>query len=98
MAALKERSDKPDSQTYNAGFGKNYSILQVYDKVQQACKKIMNGTVSLVEYKNDQPNEAQITLANIEKAEKDLGWRPKISFKEGVEKTVKSLWEMRNDG
>ena len=58
----------------------------------------MNGTVSLVEYKNDQPNEAQITLANIEKAEKDLGWRPKISFKEGVEKTVKSLWEMRNDG
>ena len=98
MAALKERSDKLDSQTYNAGFGKNYSILQVYDKVQRACRKIMNGTVSLVEYKNDQPNEAQITLANIEKAEKDLGWRPKISFKEGVEKTVKSLWEMRNDG
>ena len=58
----------------------------------------MDGTVALVEYKDDQPNEAQITLANIQKAKDELGWQPKISFEEGVEKTVKGLWEMRNDG
>ena len=33
-------------------------------------------------------------MANIEKAKEDLGWEPTISFKDGVEKTVKSLATM----
>ena len=49
---------------------------------------------SLIDYKPDQLDEAQITLANIEKAKEDLGWEPTISFKDGVEKTVKSLANM----
>ena len=31
---------------------------------------------------------------NIEKAKEELGWKPAISFKDGVEKTVKSLADM----
>ena len=84
--------------TLLVNFGKNYSILEVYQRVHEECRKIKDGDVpSLIEYKNDQPDEAQITLANIQKAEEDLGWTPKISFNEGVRKTVQSLWEMRND-
>jgi len=98
MTALIARWSKADTQTYNAGFGKNHSILQVYHKVFDACKKVKEDIPSLVEYKDDQPNEARITLANIEKARADLSWWPKISFEEGLEKTVKSLWEMRDDG
>ena len=44
-------------------------------------------------YQPDQPNEAQITLVNIDKAKEHLGWEPKISFSEGVGKTVTNLWE-----
>ena len=35
---------------------------------------------------------------NIDKAKEELGWEPKLSFEDGVAKTVKSLWEMRDDG
>lgn len=98
MAVLATRGNGEGSETYNAGYGENYSILQVYHKVHDACKKIKkDGVGSLIEYRDDQPDEAQVTLANIKKAEEELGWTPKISFEEGVEKTVKSLWEMRDD-
>ena len=98
MAVLATRGNRGGSETYNAGCGENYSILQVYHKVHDACKKIKkDGVVSLIEYRDDQPDEAQVTLANIKKAEEELGWTPKISFEEGVAKTVKSLWEMRDD-
>jgi len=98
MAVLATRGNGEGSETYNAGYGENYSILQVYHKVHDACKKIKkDGVGSLIKYRDDQPDEAQVTLANIKKAEEELGWTPKISFEEGVEKTVKSLWEMRDD-
>ena len=96
LTALVVRGNRDGSETYNAGFGKNHSILQVYHKVFDACKKVKANIPSLVEYKDDQPNEAQITLANIAKAEEELAWVPKISFEEGVRKTVQSLWEKRN--
>ena len=98
LTALGVRGNRDGSETYNAGYGENYSILEVYQEVHKACKEIMGSVVSLIEYKDDQPNEAQITLANINKAKEELGWAPKISFEEGVRKTVQSLWEMRNAG
>ena len=94
IAVLKARADKKDTQTYNAGSGENHSILEVYNVVHAACRKIMKNIPSLINHKPDQPDEAQITLANIEKAKEELGWNPTISFKEGVEKTVKSLADM----
>jgi nucleoside-diphosphate-sugar epimerase len=36
-------------------------------------------------------------LVNIDKAKEHLDWEPKISFEEGVDRTVKGLWEMRDD-
>ena len=100
IAALKARGNEKDTQTYNAGSGKNHSILEVYTTVHAACRKIMNDLTSVfhlthvINFKPDQPDEAQVTLANIEKAKEDLGWEPTISFKDGVEKTVKSLADM----
>ena len=100
IAALKARGNEKDTQTYNAGSGKNHSILEVYTTVHAACRKIMHDITSafhlthLINYKPDQPDEAQVTLANIEKAKEELGWEPTISFKDGVEKTVKSLADM----
>ena len=94
IAALKARGTEKDTQTYNAGSGKNHSILEVYTTVYAACRKITKHIPSLINHKPDQPDEAQVTLANIEKAKEELGWEPTISFKDGVEKTVKSLADM----
>ena len=94
IAALKARGTEKDTQTYNAGSGKNHSILEVYTTVHAACRRITKHIPSLINHKPDQPDEAQVTLANIEKAKEELGWEPTISFKDGVEKTVKSLATM----
>ena len=94
LAALRYRGDKEDTQTYNAGSGTNYSINEVYCIVHEACEKIKKNLPCSVEYEPDQPDEAQVTLANIEKAREDLGWIPTTTFESGVEMTVESLAEM----
>ena len=94
IAAFKARGDEKDTKTYNAGSGENQSISKVYSIVHAACRKITKDIPSLINFKPDQPDEAQVTLANIEKAKEDFGWEPTISFKDGVEKTVKSLAAM----
>ena len=100
-AAFKNRQDKNDSQTYNAGCGENYEILEIRRLVYNACMKIDAGVSGGVIYKPDQPNEAEITQADISKAKRDWGWTPKLSIEEGIDRTVKNLWELRresNDG
>jgi len=97
LAALKSRQDKKDSHTFNGGSGENFSINQVYESVYKSCKNYYPSASDIIDYKDDQPNEARQTLANIDKAKEHLDWEPKISFDDGIEKTVKSLWEMRDD-
>jgi len=97
LHALDTRCDEKDTQTYNAGSGENFSISEVYEVVHAACKKIKTDISDEIEYRDDQPNEAQVTLADISKANNELGWQPEISFEDGVEKTVKSLNRMLGD-
>ena len=93
MASLEHRQDKKDSQTFNGGSGENHSIHEVWDVVYNSCLEYYPKCSGRILYKDDQPNEAQITLANIDKAKEHLGWEPKISFDEGVGKTITNLWE-----
>ena len=100
-AAFENRQDKTNSQTYNAGCGQNYSILEIRRLVYNACMKRDSGTPTGILYKPDQPNEAEITQADISKAKNDWGWSPKLSIEEGIDRTVESLWQLRresNDG
>ena len=96
-AAFKNRQDKVDSQTYNAGCGENYEILEIRRLVYNACMKIDSGVSGGVIYKPDQPNEAEITQADISKAKNDWGWSPKLSIEEGIDRTVQNLWKLRGD-
>jgi len=97
LAALNNRQDKRDSHTFNGGSGQNFSINQVWEHVYKSCQKYYPNASGKIIYKDDQPNEARQTLVNIDKAKEHLNWAPKISFDDGVEKTVKGLWEMRDD-
>ena len=76
---------------------KTFPSLEVYEVVHAACKKIKTDISDEIEYREDQPNEAQITLADISKANDELGWQPEISFEDGVEKTVNSLNRLLGD-
>tara|TARA_R100000234_G_scaffold31820_1_gene18718 strand:+ start:263 stop:1258 length:996 start_codon:yes stop_codon:yes gene_type:complete len=97
MAAFENRQHKIDSQTYNAGYGKNYEILEIRRLVYNACMKISPTVSGGIVYRPDQPNEAHITQADISKAYLDWGWEPKLSIEEGIDRTVESLWQLRRD-
>jgi len=96
LAALKNRQNKKDSHTFNGGSGENFSISQVWETVYESCQKYYPNASGKIAFANDQPNEARQTLVNIDKTKELLGWEPKISFDDGVERTVKGLWEMGN--
>jgi len=58
---------------YNVGYGKDYTINEV--------ARMFSSDVT---YIPERKGEARITLANIEKISRELGWQPKISLEEGV--------------
>ncbi|MBI2672106.1 GDP-mannose 4,6-dehydratase [Candidatus Woesearchaeota archaeon] len=68
-------------QVFNIGSGKNHSVNEVTAKLLKLSKGDIKPvhSPSVIEPKN--------TLADIEKAEKLLKWKPKVSLEEGLELT-----------
>jgi UDP-glucose 4-epimerase len=62
-------------QIYNVGTGKNYSINEI--------AKIIEGPTSNIPARL---GESRITLANISKIQKEIGWFPKIKLEEWLQK------------
>lgn len=69
-------------EVFNCGFGKNYSINEMLEMVRKIMGKQGEPLVHDKQYEPDQ------TLADISKAEKLLGWKPKIDLYEGLERTI----------
>ena len=68
--------------TYNIGFGENYSVLDIYNKISNLL-----GIHIEPEFRPDLPGEAFQTLADISKAQ-SLGWRPKLRIDEGLRLSI----------
>jgi UDP-glucose 4-epimerase len=78
---------RTNGEVFNLGSGKNYSVNDVY----QIVSDILDIHIPPI-HKPDLPGEAQETLADIKKAEK-LGWKPKTSITDGLEKMVEFIKE-----
>lgn len=68
----------------NIGFGKNYSVFDVAAEIAVKSKQ------DLVEWRDyvlipPRRGEVWVTLADISKAGRILGWQPKIPFSKGIE-------------
>ena len=83
-----------NSEIWNLGSGNPQSV---------------NKLIKLLKPKNiihipKRPGEPNITFANISKIKKDLNWKPKISFEDGVQKILENidywkdapLWNKKN--
>lgn len=93
MCAFNNRKNKKDTQTFNAGSGINYSIREIYDKVYDAVS-LLEDNISNREdviYKDDQPDEAYITMVDIIKANYLLGWKPTVSVDDGIRLTIDNI-------
>ena len=71
-----------DVRAYNVGTGVQTSVLELAQALQRAA-----GTNVAVHHLPARPGEQQRSVVNIEKAGRELGWRPEMSLDEGVRRT-----------
>jgi dTDP-glucose 4,6-dehydratase len=84
-------SSRVVGQTINLGTGRHTSIAQV----AAAVKTAMRADEVPVEYIGDRPGQVFRHTCNADKAGHLLDWRPRTSFEEGMERTVK--WYRDNE-
>jgi len=82
LLALDNLSDS--SKIYNVGTGEGKSVREVID----AVKEISGKDFEVIETGRREGDPAML-VANSEKIQRELGWKPKISFEEGLKET----WE-----
>ncbi len=66
-------------EVYNIGSGKNYSVKHIADMISRGMCKIEHIAPRL---------EPKHTLADNSKAQKVLGWQPKVTFEEGIQELL----------
>ena len=74
--------DRTNGKVYNLGYGKNYSVREIYDIIKGFLKSGIEP-----EYRDDLLGEAEITLADVSEAKK-LGWSPKIDIYTGIKDMI----------
>ncbi len=75
--------ERGDNAIYNIGTGVETSDQEIFDAMAQAL-----GYKDTPLYIAVRPGEIQRICLNCNKAKNELGWRPKLSLEEGIQKTV----------
>ena len=83
-AYIKAGEFKGDFEVFNIGSGKSYSVKEIVDKIVHLYGKEVKVTYKYERRKN----EIMDTVADIRKAKKLLGWKPKTSLEKGIEKCL----------
>lgn len=74
LAAFQELPETAFGQTYNVGSGRNFSMLEIASLIG----------ADNVEFLPPRPGEARETLADINKINETLGWRPERNLEEYI--------------
>lgn len=77
-------------EIYNFGATNEWTNLQIVKQVL----KLTGQSESLIEFVKDRPGHDRRYAVDSTKAQRDLNWKPKISFSEGLKKTVE--WYQSN--
>lgn len=88
-----KKINKTKGQIYNIGGGPNNttSVLELISMLEKiAGRKIDPG------FSNWRPGDQRVYISDIRKAKKDFGWEPKVSFKDGLCRTVDWLRKNKN--
>jgi nucleoside-diphosphate-sugar epimerase len=77
-----EKQDEP-YKLYNVGLGKATSVSNLVKKIMYSA-----GSNSKIEYDLTKPTIKTTLCLDTTRAKRELGWEPKISLEEGIEKTI----------
>jgi len=77
-------------EVYNVGSGEERKNIDVVKSILS----ILGKPESLIEFVKDRPGHDFRYSLNTEKIEREIGWKAKVKFEEGIEKTVR--WYLDN--
>lgn len=95
---MRAPADKVDGEVFNVGSEKDYSVREIADLIVGMMKNYE--TVEKVAYTpyalniGDRPGQVFRHTADASKIHKVLGWKPKIDFRKGLERTID--WYVKN--
>ncbi|MHA2027932.1 MAG: GDP-mannose 4,6-dehydratase [Candidatus Kariarchaeaceae archaeon] len=93
IQGILQASDKIDGyRTYNLGNNQPVKLRDLIEMIGNKMDKKPN-----VDQLPMQPGDVDHTLADITLAQNDLGYQPKTSIEDGIEKFVKWFMEMKNN-
>ena len=79
-----EKIDVARGQVYNLGGGPE-NVMSIWVEFGPKLEKLIGDTIEVA--RGDwRPGDQRVFYADISKAEKELGWRPRINVEEGVQK------------
>ena len=70
-------------EVYNIAYGERFSVLDMYKTICEHLEKPLNAV-----HRESRQGDIRDSLADIGKAEKNLGYHPKFSFSEGIKRTI----------
>jgi nucleoside-diphosphate-sugar epimerase len=74
----------PGCRVYNIGHGSSLSVSEVAEIIQS----VMGTSLPVISDNLPRQNEIPDVYANISKAERELHWRPRHSFEDGIKKMI----------
>ncbi|MBN2518219.1 MAG: SDR family oxidoreductase [Candidatus Altiarchaeota archaeon] len=77
---------KRGSGTYNLGSGRRISVEELAEKIKKLA-----GSKSRIVHSRDKKGDVEHTWANVEKAKRELDWKPTTTVDEGLRKFVEYI-------
>lgn len=98
-ALLKVLEEGKTGQTYNIGGNNQPKNLEVVQKICAILDELLPDSqyrphTDLIHFVKDRPGHDRRYAMNIEKINKDLDWKPQVTFEEGLRATVQ--WYLEN--
>lgn len=86
------RVEKVKGQVFNIGSGEHRTILSIAKDIL----RLMDGKESQIRFIGERPGQVFRHTADISKIESAIGWRPTISWEEGLQKAIE--WYRKHPG
>ena len=88
FTALRANAEKVSGETFNVGSGEGIKIIELVDYINRALGKDIRP-----KHSSALKGDVRHTLANIEKAKKLMGFKPRFSFEKGLKETIEFFKE-----
>jgi UDP-glucose 4-epimerase len=94
VQALMKAGETPgvSGRVYNIGTGASITLLDLVDALNRLL-----GTKTTAQHQPPRPGDVRYSRADISRAQHDLGYKPDVSFEEGLKRTLRWYRESRKE-